>query len=103
MRLLVAVDGHLVRTPDNKYWCKTIYSYDFFGRYLNVFDDVYLLKKDIDVEQTKLQVEELTDIKYVYYEYLEKIFRDGDKDYVPFTEEHEKLFNILKDRNMEVI
>lgn len=71
--------------------------------YLHVFDDVYLLNRDIDVEQTKLQVEELTDIKYVYYEYLEKIFKDHDKDYVPYTEEHEKLFNILRDRNMEVI
>jgi len=71
--------------------------------FLNVFDDVYLLKRNIDVEQTKLQVEELTDIKYVYYEYLEKIFKDGDKDYVPYTEEHKKLFNILKDRNMETI
>ena len=39
--------------------------------YIRVFDDVYLLHKNIDVTKTKLQVEELTDIKYVYYEYLE--------------------------------
>ena len=71
--------------------------------YLRVFDDVYLLHKNIDCEQTKLQVEELTDIKYVYYEYLEKIFKEHDKDYVPYTEEHEKLFEYLKDRNLEVI
>ena len=70
---------------------------------LRVFDDVYLLHKDIDVEKTKLQVEELTDIKYVYYEYLENIFKEGDKDYVPYTEEHKKLFEILKDRNLEII
>ena len=38
------------------------------------------------------------DIKYVYYEYLEKIFKDHDKDYVPYTEEHEKLFEILNKR-----
>ena len=71
--------------------------------FLRVFDDVYLLRKNIDCEQTKLQVEELTDIKYVYYEYLEDIFKEGDKDYVPYTEEHKKLFEILRDRNMEVI
>ena len=71
--------------------------------FLRVFDDVYLLHKNIDVEKTKLQVEELTDIKYVYYEYLEKIFKDGDKDYVPYTEEHQRLFEYLKDRNLEVI
>lgn len=71
--------------------------------FLRVFDDVYLLHKNIDCEQTLLQVEELTDIKYVYYEYLEKIFKEGDKDYVPYSEEHEKLFKILKEKNMEVI
>ena len=71
--------------------------------YIRVFDDVYLLHKNIDVTKTKLQVEELTDIKYVYYEYLENIFKEGDKDYVPYTEEHQKLFSILDDSNMEVI
>ena len=71
--------------------------------YLRVFDDVYILHRNIDVDDTKLQVEELTDIKYVYYEYLESIFKSGDKDYVPYTEEHKKLFTVIKDRNLEVI
>lgn len=70
---------------------------------IRVIDDVYLLHKNIDVENTKLQVEELTDIKFVYYDYLNRIFRSGDKDYVPYTEEHKKLFNILDDRNLELI
>lgn len=70
---------------------------------LRVIDDVYLLHRNIDVEDTKLQVEELTDIKYVYYEYLEKIFKEGDKDYVPYTEEHRKLFDTLRDRYIEII
>lgn len=73
------------------------------GIKLNVFDDVYLLHKNINVNETKLQVEELTDIKYVYYQYLENIFKEGDKDYVPYSEEHEKLFSFLEDRNIEVI
>lgn len=71
--------------------------------YIRVFDDVYLLHRNIDVEKTKLQVEELTDIKFVYYQYLENIFKDGDKDYVPYTEEHKKLFSILENRNLEII
>lgn len=70
---------------------------------LKVFDDVYLLHKNIDCNKTKLQVEELTDIKYVYYEYLKDIFKSGDKDYVPYTLEHKKLFEILEDRNLEII
>ena len=71
--------------------------------YIRVFDDVYLLNRNIDVDHTKLQVEELTDIKYVYYQYLENIFKEGDKDYVPYTEEHKKLFTFLEDRYLEII
>ena len=51
MRLLVAVDGHIMRTPDNKFWCKTIYSYGFFERYLNVFEDVTVVARVKDVDK----------------------------------------------------
>lgn len=66
--------------------------------FLRVFDDVYLLFWNVDVRHTKLQVEELTDIKYVYYKYLQSILENEDKDYVPYSEEHEKLFVILNNR-----
>ncbi len=62
---------------------------------LNVIDDVYLVHINLDCENTKLQFSELTDIKYVYYEYLEQIFKTADPEYVPYTIEHEKLFNYL--------
>lgn len=62
---------------------------------INAIDDVYLVKLDIDVENTKLQFSELTDIKYVYYEYLEQIFKNHDKEYVPYEKEHELLFEYL--------
>lgn len=71
--------------------------------YIRVFDDVYLLHRNLDVEKTKLQVEELTDIKYVYYEYLETMLKEKDENYVPYTEEHEKLFAFLRDADIEVI
>jgi len=66
--------------------------------YLRVIDDVYLVYLDIDVENTKLQFSELTDIKYVYYEYLEEILNDDDPDYVPYCEEHKLLFKYLKEK-----
>ena len=95
---------NLDATPDEFEYLFTIKrETPYKDSFLRVFDDVYLLHRNIDCEQTKLQVEELTDIKYVYYEYLEKIFKDGDPDYVPYTEEHEKLFKILNERNMEII
>lgn len=79
------------------------------GKYkINTIDDVYLIERDLDVEKTKLQFTELTDIKYVYYEYLEQIFKNNDEDYVPRCEEHDMLFKFLHDRfddhdNMKVI
>lgn len=65
---------------------------------LRVFDDVYLLPWNVDVAHTKLQVEELTDIKYVYYEYLQTMLENKDSEYVPYSEEHERLFAILRNR-----
>ncbi len=65
--------------------------------FIRAIDDVYLVKLDIDVENTKLQFSELTDIKYVYYEYLERIFKNKDKEYVPYEKEHELLFKYLKE------
>jgi isopentenyl-diphosphate delta-isomerase type 1 len=63
---------------------------------LNVFDDVYLVKLNLDVEQTKLQYSEVTDIKYIYFEYLKQILENNDKDYVPIALENKKLFSYLE-------
>ena len=45
MNVLVAVDARLYRTPDEKVWCKTIYGYDFWTRYLAVFDDITVISR----------------------------------------------------------
>ena len=65
---------------------------------LHVIDDVYLVNINLDCDDTKLQFSELTDIKYVYYEYLEQIFKNNDPEYVPYSLEHEKLFDILHEK-----
>ena len=48
------------------------------NHFLNVIDDVYLVNINLDCDDTKLQFSELTDIKYVYYEYLEQIFKNNE-------------------------
>lgn len=40
MNALVAVDAQLFKTPDGKVWSKTIYGYDFWKRYLDVFESI---------------------------------------------------------------
>ena len=49
-KLLLTVDHQFVRTPDGKVWVKTIYGYDFWKRYLNVFDKVRIAARVRDVQ-----------------------------------------------------
>ena len=53
MKLLVCIDGHLLRTPDGKVWCESIYKYDFFKRYLDVFEQVRVFARCSDVKEVK--------------------------------------------------
>ena len=45
MKLLVALDSSMYKTPDGKYWCHTIYEYSFFERYLHVFDEIVVASR----------------------------------------------------------
>ncbi|MGO5491645.1 glycosyltransferase [Acidaminococcus sp. HCP3S3_H5] len=45
MNVLIAADARLYRTPDGKVWCKTIYGYDFWTRYLAVFEDITIISR----------------------------------------------------------
>ena len=50
-KLLLTVDHQFVRTPDGRVWVKTIYGYDFWKRYLEVFDEVRVAARVRDVEK----------------------------------------------------
>lgn len=45
MRCLVAVDAQLFITPDGRVWTKTIYGYNFWERYLDVFEDIVVVSR----------------------------------------------------------
>ena len=45
MKLLVATDAHVFQTADGKHWCKSIYGYSFWKRYLEVFDEVRIVAR----------------------------------------------------------
>ena len=49
-KLLLTVDHQFVRTPDGKVWVKTIYGYDFWKRYLQVFDCVRVAARVREVD-----------------------------------------------------
>ena len=55
MKLLVAPDSSMYKTPDGKYWCPTIYEYSFFERYLQVFEEIVVASrvKDASYDEVK--------------------------------------------------
>ena len=55
MTTLIAVDAQLFRTNDGKIWTKSIYDYEFWTRYLDVFDDIIVVSriKDVEIEYVR--------------------------------------------------
>jgi glycosyltransferase involved in cell wall biosynthesis len=50
MKVLVVDNAYIYRTPDGKYYTPAIYGYDFFQRYLNVFEEVRFAAKTKHVD-----------------------------------------------------
>ena len=44
-RMLLAPDTLFYKTPDGKYWSDTIYSYNFFERYMDIFDTIVIASR----------------------------------------------------------
>lgn len=55
MNVLVAVDAQLFRTSDGKVWAQTIYGYDFWQRYLDVFETVSVASRIKDVDYKEVE------------------------------------------------
>jgi isopentenyldiphosphate isomerase len=62
------------------------------------FQDVYLLKLDLLVNEYVLDAEEVTEVKYIYYEELEKMVKNGVEELTMHDEEYARLFEVLYER-----
>ncbi len=76
MKLLVATDAHILKTPDGKYWCKSIYSYNFWKRYLNVFEEVRIVAR---TKKITSNIEKLLRVDGPNVEVFEIPFYQGPK------------------------
>ncbi len=75
----------------------TIKRQNIFDNCINrVFDDVYLLKLNVDVDTAKLQKSELCEIKYFDINYLKEALNNNDPHFVPMDLEKEQLFKYLE-------
>ena len=69
------------------------------GKFLdNQFYDVYLIEMDLDINKLKLQKEEVSEVKNIYYKEFEKIIINKNKDIVDHPQEWKNLFEILHER-----
>ena len=53
---------------------------------------------DLDIEKLKLQEDEVSEVRNIYYKDFEKMIENKDKDIVNHPEEWERLFEILHKR-----
>lgn len=63
---------------------------------LNVHDDVYLLRLDLDITNVSLQIEEVTEVRYINYKEFENYLINNDPRFVPYCDEHKMLFEYLR-------
>lgn len=50
MKIAVVCDAHIFRTSNNEYWCTSVYGYNFFRRFFDVFDEVRVVARVKEME-----------------------------------------------------
>lgn len=62
----------------------------------NEIIDVYLMKKEVAIEELKLQEEEVSDAKWFSYDAFQKMVLESDENLVAHREMQRKILEILK-------
>lgn len=62
----------------------------------NEFRDVYIINKDLDLSKIKLQPEEVSEVKWISLEDLEKVIQTKDPNFIPHTEEYTRLIKYIR-------
>ncbi|MBQ6908457.1 MAG: glycosyltransferase family 4 protein [Clostridia bacterium] len=80
MKLLVSTAARLFKTPDGEYYTPVVYEYDFFKRYLNVFEEVIIAGfcDKISYEQAKSMLK-ISGERVSFYEFP---YPHGEWEYV---------------------
>lgn len=64
----------------------------------NEIIDVFLISKNVNIKDLRLQKEEVSEIKYISLEEFENMVKSNSKELVPHKELHCKLLEILHNR-----
>ena len=70
------------------------------GTYFNnEFNDIFIVKVDIDISKIKKQTEEVSEVKWAYWKDLQQEINNGSEGFVSHPEEYDLLFTYLS-RNL---
>ncbi|MFH1161759.1 MAG: NUDIX domain-containing protein [Candidatus Jorgensenbacteria bacterium] len=61
----------------------------------NQFSDIYLLRRDVDIEKLEKQKEEVAEITFMPLQELQTLVRKNAGRFVPRTKEYEEMFRLL--------
>jgi len=62
----------------------------------NEFNDAYLVRKDVDIKDLKLQAEEVDEVRWIDISEFEQWIKEKKESLVPHEEEYERLLEFLK-------
>lgn len=79
-----------------KYLCTLKKASKYTSTFINnEFDDVYLLRTNLKIEDMKFQEEEISEIMYVTYDKFKEMIENKQKDLLMHIDEFKILFDIL--------
>lgn len=55
MKVLICADAHLYKTEDGKVWTESIHGYEFWKRYLNVFESIIVMARMQSVDSDSVE------------------------------------------------
>lgn len=91
MKVLITTHAQMFRTPDGLVWTNSVYGYDFFQRYLDVFEEVRLLTRMKNINYNELGKKIRVDGKGL--DFFSLPFYQGPWQYVSKVHEIQKSFN----------
>jgi len=66
------------------------------GKFINnEFKEVYLLELSWPIDKFKIKKDEVSDVKFIYFEKLEKLIQSTPDEFVPHGNVYDKFFEII--------
>lgn len=62
----------------------------------NIFYDSYILVRNTKLKELKMQNDEVSNVKYMYYKDVGKLVKNKDSELVPNFEDDKRIFKVVE-------